>query len=123
MVRCLILAGLFSGLIATVTPAAIAEDLPIKLVSAPSTVSSGERATIILQTEPGAICGAEFDFVGAGHYTGFKRGPTTANSDGQVSWQFVLTLTKVSEVSVQAHVTCALGDRKGTLVVSINAHS
>jgi hypothetical protein len=116
--RRLVLGGLIiSGLMATVTSAAIADDLSVKLVSITAPVVSGEPATLILQTEPGASCQAEFTAMRGGQYGSFKRGPTTANSDGQVHWSFTYKIEGRPRVQFQANVTCASGDRKGTLLV------
>jgi hypothetical protein len=88
-------------------------------------VVSGTPATLILQTEPGATCQADFSASGKSgvNFRGFKRGPTAANSDGQITWDFTYNLNgKTNVLQMVANVACSLGDRKGTLQVPFEVH-
>jgi hypothetical protein len=93
---------------------ALAEDLPLKLVSIISPIGEGEKETLVVQTEPGAACQAHA--IGKG--VNFTLRPQVAGPKGLVSWSWTTTRGGYVVGTRQLQIVCTSGDRKATLLAS-----
>lgn len=113
--------GLAIAIVAALVPvqSAMADDLTVKIVSAPTEVIAGDQITITVQTEPGASCDGNVAWksVKGQAHSNVQLVQRTAKSDGKVMWSWKVGQGPAAEGQIL--VTCQAGDRSGKASASL----
>ena len=99
--------------------AALADDFPIKLVSITAPVHPGGVVTLVIQTQPGAICEGNRQ----GHFGNefsIKLPSQTTGADGLAQWQWSVRNGNRPIGLRGVHVTCTGGEHNGSLDTTFN---
>ena len=99
--------------------AAIAADLPVTLVAIANPVHPGDVVTLTIRTEPGAICEGRRQGHFGNDYS-IALSEKTAGSAGTASWQWQVLSGRHPIGARGVRMTCAVGDRAGTLATQFS---